>query len=72
MPATGATSGHPSLFPSNLVTLALSRWGRMDPARWTAFVDWLFAHDLISDRNGQILPRSAVDVASLFTNELLP
>eukprot|EP01036_Dinobryon_divergens_P026189 gene26189-34807_t len=50
---------------------ASNRWGRMDPARWTAFVDWLFAHDLISDRSGQTLPRSAVDVGSLFTNELL-
>ena len=42
----------------------------MDPDRWTAFVDWLFAHDLISDRSGQTLPRSAVDVGCLFTNEL--
>jgi ABC-type nitrate/sulfonate/bicarbonate transport system substrate-binding protein len=32
-------------------------WGKMDPARWEQFVEWLFANNCITARDGSVLPR---------------
>ena len=34
-------------------------WGKMDPARWEQFVEWLFANNCITARDGSVLPRYA-------------
>lgn len=47
------------------------RWGRMDRARWAAFVDWLGRESVLADLDGEFLPASAVDVDALFTTRLL-
>ena len=47
-------------------------WGQMEPQRWQAFVDFLFEAGAVTTREGEIIPRSAIDVASLWTNDLLP
>jgi NitT/TauT family transport system substrate-binding protein len=33
------------------------QWGHMEPARWEQFVDWLFANNCITARDGSVLPR---------------
>lgn len=75
--------GHPSLADAAFVeasAVALKdailtpdgQWGRMDEARWTAFVDFLADKNILTDRAGNAIAREAVDVAALFTNSALP
>jgi len=47
-------------------------WGVMDSSRWEKWVDFLFEHKIITNREGNPIPRNAVDVSKLFTNAYLP
>jgi ABC-type nitrate/sulfonate/bicarbonate transport system substrate-binding protein len=47
-------------------------WGTMELARWNAFVDFLAASHILTDRNKAPIARESIDAASLFTNEFLP
>lgn len=51
---------------------AQGAWGTMTPERWAAFVDFLSEAGILVDRGQQKIPREAVQVTSLFTNEFLP
>ncbi|EOD34351.1 hypothetical protein EMIHUDRAFT_98742 [Emiliania huxleyi CCMP1516] len=75
--------GHPSLADRAFVEASAAalaakylaadgRWGRMEEGRWSAFVDFLSRSGILVDRQKAPIAREAVDVASLFTNELLP
>lgn len=47
------------------------KWGAMERPRWAAFVDFLSASGVLTDREGKAIARDAVDEAQLFTNEFL-
>jgi NitT/TauT family transport system substrate-binding protein len=46
-------------------------WGRMRHERWAEFVDWLADEELLRTLDGDHIPAEAVDVAALYTNDLL-
>jgi NitT/TauT family transport system substrate-binding protein len=48
------------------------RWGRMERARWAAFVDWLHDRAVLRSVEGAPLDPDALDVDALFTNDYLP
>ncbi|CAE8631218.1 unnamed protein product [Polarella glacialis] len=48
------------------------QWGSMDAARWEAFVDFLSNAAILVNRANEPIPRTAVDVAALFSNVALP
>ena len=51
--------------------LADGTWGRMRHERWVDFVDWLAAEELLRTLDGDHMPAEAVDVAALYTYDLL-
>ena len=74
--------GHPAVADAAFVVASASavadkiltadgKWGVMEAARWTAFVDFLVDAKAIKDRQGNVLPRSAINDAALFSNMLL-
>lgn len=36
---------------------ATGQWGCMDPARWSTFIDWLFANNCLVARDGSVIQR---------------
>lgn len=46
-------------------------WGRMDPERWTAFVEWLADEEILTTIDGNHIPAREVEVTDLYTNDLL-
>lgn len=47
-------------------------WGTMEPARWSAFVDFLSASRILTGRDGKAIAREDVDEEFIFTNKFLP
>jgi ABC-type nitrate/sulfonate/bicarbonate transport system substrate-binding protein len=47
-------------------------WGRMEADRWTQFVEWLAEEEILTTVDGEQIPASEIEVADLYTNELLP
>ena len=48
------------------------KWGIMQPERWKSYVHWLSDHKLLTRYNGSQLSAEQINVAALYTNELLP
>ena len=46
-------------------------WGQMAESRWRQFVAWLADEEILTTIDGDHIPASQVEVANLFTNELL-
>lgn len=46
-------------------------WGVMDRERWDAFVSWLTSERILSDPDGEAIPRGEIDVDGLYTTRLL-
>jgi NitT/TauT family transport system substrate-binding protein len=46
-------------------------WGVMDRERWEAFVSWLTDEGILTDRDGEEIPRGELDVDGLYTTRLL-
>ncbi|WP_267163831.1 ABC transporter substrate-binding protein [Halovenus salina] len=46
-------------------------WGQMAAERWAAFVEWLADEDILTTIDGDHIPADEVDVADLYTNDLL-
>lgn len=48
------------------------KWGRMEASRWTQFLEWLMDHQLLTDRNGEIIAKEVLSIGGLlFSNEFL-
>ncbi|MEF8822253.1 MAG: ABC transporter substrate-binding protein, partial [Halovenus sp.] len=50
---------------------AEDEWGRMAENRWVEFVEWLADEDILTTIEGDHIPADQIDVADLYTNELL-
>ena len=50
---------------------AEDEWGRMAENRWVEFVEWLAYEDILTTIEGDHIPADQIDVADLYTNELL-
>jgi ABC-type nitrate/sulfonate/bicarbonate transport system substrate-binding protein len=46
-------------------------WGQMEQDRWARFVEWLAAEEILTTLDGDHIPASRVEVADLYTNDLL-
>jgi NitT/TauT family transport system substrate-binding protein len=46
-------------------------WGRMVEDRWVQFVEWLADEEILTTIEGDHIPASRIEVADLYTNELL-
>jgi ABC-type nitrate/sulfonate/bicarbonate transport system substrate-binding protein len=47
-------------------------WGRMEQDRWAQFVEWLADEEILTTVDGEQIPASEIEVADLYTNDLLP
>ena len=47
------------------------QWGRMQPKRWDAYVQWLDKHKLLKQHDGNQLSVEQLNTDTLFTNDLL-
>jgi NitT/TauT family transport system substrate-binding protein len=56
----------------NYTVNAEGRWGRMEPEQWDAFVNWLGNNELLTARDGSIIPTSSLQTSAMFTNDFLP
>ena len=75
-------SGHPSVADAAFVHAAAEAtadrylttegtWGAMHHERWARFLGFLASEGILTDRQGVAIEAARVDVAQLFTNELL-
>ena len=73
---------HPSFEDIDFITQAMQaiapsflneqqRWGAMKPERWDAYVQWLSKHELLHRYDGSPLSAEQINIASLYTNEML-
>ena len=46
-------------------------WGRMAKDRWVQFVEWLADEEILTTIEGDHIPADQIEVADLYTNELL-
>ncbi|MFW6435460.1 MAG: ABC transporter substrate-binding protein [Halovenus sp.] len=46
-------------------------WGRMAEDRWVEFVEWLADEEILTTIEGEHIPADQIEVADLYTNELL-
>ncbi|GAB5372674.1 hypothetical protein AAMO2058_001684900 [Amorphochlora amoebiformis] len=77
-----AEANHPSLSDQEFLEdsqkvlgdmyLAGGKWGRMEHQRWEKWVDFLCEKKIVLDRDGNVIPRSSIEVAKLFSTEYLP
>jgi len=46
-------------------------WGKMDHSRWTAFVDWLADHEILTTVDGEAIAAAELETEALYTNDWL-